>query len=101
MPVRQNESVPIDPLRVRRIMLHQLVVQQVSDRSIAERSPRVTGVRLLNRIDRKKTQCVDGELVEFVLLGILLFAHSFPLLNEESRAWQRSISNFWSISDSV
>ncbi len=83
--VGQDEAVAVDPLGVGGIVLHELVVEQVGDGGAAERRAGVTGVGFLNGVDGEKSEGVDGELVEFVFLGILLVAHSFPLLDEETR----------------
>ena len=90
VPIREHEPVPVDPLRIRRIVLHQLVVEQISDRSASKRSAGMARLRLLHGIDSEKAECVDGDLVNFVLFRILLFAHSFPLLFQETRrVWRR------------
>jgi len=44
MPIRQYESVPIGPLGVRRIVLHQLVKQQIGHRCAAQRRPRMAAL---------------------------------------------------------
>src|SRR5271154_1922806 len=83
--VRQDETVPVDPLRVRWVMLHQLVIEQVSDRRATKRSAGMTGLSLFNGVNGEKSEGVDGKLVQFLLFQILLFAHSFPFLSEETR----------------
>jgi hypothetical protein len=63
MPIRQDKAVAIDPLRVCRIVLHHLVVQQVDDRRAAKRRAGMTGISFLNGIDGEKAEGVDGKLV--------------------------------------
>ena len=64
VPIRQHETVPVRPLSIRRIVLHQLVIEQVCDGRAAQRSAGMAALGLLYRIDGKQPQCVDGQLVE-------------------------------------
>ena len=56
MSVRQHKAVAIGPLEVRRIVLHQLVIQQVGNRRAAQRSAGMAAIGLLNRVHRKQPQ---------------------------------------------
>jgi hypothetical protein len=49
----------------------------------------MTRLSLFNGVNSKKAECVDGELIYFVLLQFLLFAHSFPLLRQETATRSR------------
>ena len=62
--VRQHKAIAIGPLRVRRIVLHQLVKQQVGDGRAAQRRAGMAALGLLHRVDREQPQCVNGKLVE-------------------------------------
>ena len=75
VPIRQHEPVAVDPLRRRRIVLHQLVIQQIRNRCAAQRRSRMAAPGLFDSVHSQKTQCIDGKLVQFVLL----IAHSCPL----------------------
>src|SRR5271157_1639593 len=46
--VGQDEAVAVDPLRVRRIVLHELVVEEVGDGSAAQGCARVTRLSLFD-----------------------------------------------------
>jgi hypothetical protein len=80
--IRQDEAVTVDPLRIRRIVLHQLVVEQVGDRRAAKRGAGMAGLRLFNGVNGEKPEGVDGKLIEFVLLRILLFAHCYSFVGD-------------------
>ena len=60
VPVRKHKAVPIRPLEVRRIVLHQLVIKQIRDWRVAQRSARVAALCLFNRIHGKQPQGIDG-----------------------------------------
>src|SRR5260370_18735700 len=75
--VRQHEAVAVDPLRIRWIVLHDLVIQQVSDRRATKRGAGMARLSLFNGVNSKKAECVDGKLIYLFLLQFLLFAHSF------------------------
>ncbi len=62
--IRKHKPVPIRPLRVRRIVLHQLVKQQVRNRRAAQRRSRVAAVGLLHRIHGQQPQRVNGQLIK-------------------------------------
>ena len=50
----------------------------------------MAGLGFFHGVDGEKAEGVDGKLVDFVLLGVLRFAHAFPLLVEDTRrAWRR------------
>ena len=74
VPIRQHKPIAVDPLRRRRIVLHQLVIQQIRYRSAAQRRSRMAALRLFDSVYSQKTQCIDGKLVQFVLP----IAHSLP-----------------------
>lgn len=57
---RQDEPVPIEPIRVLRIIPHDLIIQYVTHRSTAHGQARVTRISLLDRIDRQKSDRIDG-----------------------------------------
>ena len=63
--VREHEAVAIGPERVRGVVLHQLVVEQVGDGSAAERGAGVAGFGGLDGVDGEKAEGVDGKLFEF------------------------------------
>ena len=62
--VRQHEAVAVGPLGVRRIVLHQLVVEQVGDGRAAQRRAGVAAVGLLHHIHGQQPQRIDGQLIE-------------------------------------
>ena len=61
MPVRQHKAVAIRPLRVRRIVLHQLVKQQIGNRRAAQRGAGMAAFGLLHRIHGKQPQRIDRQ----------------------------------------
>ncbi len=61
--VRQDEAVAVDPLGVRGIVLHQLVVQQIGDGGAAEGRAGVAGLGFFNSIDGEEAEGVDGKLI--------------------------------------
>src|ERR671938_621772 len=68
---REHEAVAVEPLRVRRVVLHHPGVEEVAERSEPHRRPRVPGVRLLDGVHRERPDRVDAELVERGLLAYL------------------------------
>ena len=61
---RQHEPVAIRPVRVRRRVAEEAGPEHVGHRSGAHRGAGVTGVRLLDAVDRERPDGVDGQLVE-------------------------------------
>ena len=99
MPIRQHKAVPIDPLRVARIVFHQLMKQQIHNRRAAQRSARVPRLGLLDLIDGQKAEGINGYLIYLVLLRILRIAHTFSLSLESCGASRLCILKFvWSTS---
>ena len=60
VPIRQHEPVPVHPRRVRRVVLHQLVKQQVGHGRAAQRRAGVAAIGLLHLVHGQQAQCVDG-----------------------------------------
>src|SRR5262249_2833538 len=53
------------PLRIRRIVAEEPIPKDERHRRGAERQPGVSGLRLLDHVDREETESVDTLLVEF------------------------------------
>src|ERR1700710_1511472 len=87
--VGEDEAVAVDPFGVGRIVLHELVIEQVGDGGAGEGRAGMAGVGLLNSVDGEEAEGVDGELVELVLSVLLRIAHSFPYLFEASSVGRR------------
>ena len=52
----QDETVPVEPFRVRRIILHKLIPDGIHQRRRAQRKPRMPGLRLLYFVRREEPQ---------------------------------------------
>jgi len=61
--VGEDEAVAINPLRIRGIMLHDLVVEQIGDGCAAKRGAGVAGFCFFNGVDGEEAEGIDGELV--------------------------------------
>ncbi len=66
--VGQDEAVAIRPQRVGRVVLHELVVEQVGNGSASERRSGVAALGRFHLVHGEKAQCVDRQLIELVLL---------------------------------
>lgn len=65
----EYESVTVEPVRVLRVVPHDLVVQHVSHRSASHRQTRMAGVRLLHGVDGQKPDRVHRLLHQRLLSG--------------------------------
>ncbi len=65
MPVREHKAVAIGPLRVLRIVPHVFVKEEINHRRIAQRRTGVPAICLFHRVDGKKPQGVNRQLIEF------------------------------------
>ncbi len=63
MPAGQHETVPAEPVRVRRVMPQDVLEQQVGGRGEAHRRARVAGPGLLHRVHGQHPDQVDGPVV--------------------------------------
>ena len=64
VPGREDEAVAVRPLRIRRVVLQHLPVEQVRERCERHRGARVAGVRLLDRIHGERPDRVDRKLFD-------------------------------------
>lgn len=71
MAGRQDEPIPIEPVRVLGIILHNLIVQNMAHRSATHRQARMAGICLLHSIDREETDRIDGLLDQRRLSGLI------------------------------
>lgn len=55
----EDEAVTVEPVRVLRVVPHDLVVQHVPHRGAAHGQARVTRIRLLDGVDREEPDRVD------------------------------------------
>ena len=62
---RQEEAVAPLPLRILRVVTKEASPQDVCHRRCAERETGMTGLCLLNRVERERADCVDAKTVEF------------------------------------
>ena len=60
----EDEAVAVGPLRVRRVVVHHLRVEEVRERRERHRRARMAGVRLLHRVHRERADGVDRELFD-------------------------------------
>ena len=56
----EHEAVAVEPLAVLRVVRHRFAVNHVAHRGAAHRETRVTGVALVDGIDRQETDRVDA-----------------------------------------
>ena len=56
---REDEAVAVGPVRVGRVVAHDVSVEQVRERRQRHRGARMAGVRLLHRVHRECTNRVD------------------------------------------
>ena len=59
VPIRQHKPVAVRPFRIRRIVLHDLVKQQIGNGGAAQRRAGMTAIRLLHLIDGEQTQGIN------------------------------------------
>ena len=64
MSGRQNEAIPIEPVRILGVVFHDLIVENMTHRRTAHGQTRVTGISFLNRINGQESDRVDGLLNE-------------------------------------
>ena len=74
--IGQDKAITVRPQRIGRVVLHDLVVQQVRDGRATQRCAGVAGLGLLDLVHGQKSQSVDRQLVECILL--LLIGHCCP-----------------------
>ena len=102
MPGREHEAVAVEPVRVRRVVLHDPRVEHVRERRERHRGARMAGVRLLDRVHRERADRVDRELSSSVcvlvvirfLLSIRCAAGSIacrPLSREQAGAYHPGV----------
>ena len=64
MPVGEHEAIAVCPLRVSRVVAHDLVIEQICDGSAAQRCAGVAAFGLFHGIYGEQPQRVDGKLIE-------------------------------------
>src|SRR5262249_33658523 len=82
--VRENEAVAVRPDGVCRIVTQELLPEGISDRSEGHRCAGVAGVSFLNRINRKRANCVDGQGVELLACQYRLIADCHRRFSREN-----------------
>ena len=60
----EDEPVAVGPLRIRRVVVHHLRVEEVRERRERHRRARMPGVRLLDRVHRERPDGVDRTLLD-------------------------------------
>src|SRR6266446_5718585 len=70
----QHKTIAVRPHRVRRVIPQIFLPKFVHHRSQAHRRTRVSGICLLHSINRKRSNCIDAQLVD------VLLAHNRALL---------------------
>lgn len=75
MACRKDESVPVEPFRIARIVLQVLCPDGVGHRCSAEGQSRVSAVRSLNAVNGEAANSVDAQRFE----GFGDFAHTMML----------------------
>ena len=63
----EDEAVAVGPVRVRRVVIHHLGVEEVRERRERHRGAGMAGVRLLHRVHRERPDRVDRELLDVSL----------------------------------
>jgi hypothetical protein len=63
--VGKNETIPVQPVGILGVEVHELVEEDVGHRGHAHRGTGVTGIGLEGGIDRKNTDRVDSQLIQF------------------------------------
>jgi hypothetical protein len=64
MTVGEHEPIAVRPDRVFRIEAHDPVPERVDERRQRHRRPGMSGIRLLDRIDRQRANAIDRQLVQ-------------------------------------
>src|SRR5512145_2438399 len=83
MAVREDEAITIGPDRILRIEAQDAIPDRIDQRRERHRRAGVSGFGLLHRIDRKRANGVDAQLIEFricQMVHISCCAHE-PLLS--------------------
>src|SRR5438270_10714597 len=62
---REDEPVAVGPVRVRRVVIHDLRVEEVGERRERHGCPGVPGVRLLDGVHGERPDRVDRKLLDF------------------------------------
>ena len=65
MAVREDEAITIGPDRILRIEAQYAIPDRVDQRRESHRRAGVSGFGLLHRVDRKRANGVDAQLIEF------------------------------------
>lgn len=68
----QNKAIPVEPLRIFRVVLHDLVVEHVTHWGASHGETRVAGIRLLDGVDGEEADRVDGLFYQRDVRGGLL-----------------------------
>jgi len=63
----EDESVPIRPIGIVWVVTHDLGVQGIAGGRRAKRRPRMSGVCLLHPVDRKRSNCINHQLLELII----------------------------------
>ena len=84
--VGKNEAIPVGPDRVLWIEIHRPVPDRVDQRRERHWRARMAGLGGLDRVNRERADCVDGELNHFVVVhGVLLSDSSAATLPKRRR----------------
>src|SRR5882672_1137465 len=65
MAVREDEAITIGPDRILRIEAQDAIPDRIDQRRESHRRDGVSGYGLLHRVDRKRANGVDAQLIEF------------------------------------
>ena len=68
----QNKAIPVEPLGIFRVVLHDLVIEHVTHWGASHGETRVAGIGLLDGVDGEEADRVDGFLHERDVGGGLL-----------------------------
>ena len=75
-PAREDETVAVRPVRVRRVVVHHLGVEEVRERRERHGGAGMPGVRLLDGIHRERADGVDRQLLDVSLRATKLLVET-------------------------
>src|SRR5262245_33997287 len=87
MTVRKHEPITIRPDRILRVEAHDAVPDRVDHRRQRHRRARVSGLSLLDGVNRKRANGVDTQLIDFGLRSRFGYRHDTHVSSPFSYWW--------------
>ena len=79
--VREHEAVAVGPDRVLRVEAHDAVPDGVDQRRKRHRRAGMSGIGLLDRVDGKRADGIDAQLIDFSLSGLARLRRAATLMS--------------------